>query len=94
MLTTQQNTDRRGNKQLLAINVMNIFIYIGTKVYYKWRNSQREKKWNALSKEVGFAFCFFWRPNDKADMRLQEQLAYLDSTEDSGSKRLDFRFSH
>jgi len=32
---------------------MNIFIYILTKVYYIWRNKQRDAKWNALTKEVG-----------------------------------------
>jgi len=45
-------TDRRGNKQLVAISVMNIFIYVLTKVYYIWRNKQRDAKWNALTKEV------------------------------------------
>ncbi|KAK4448891.1 major facilitator superfamily domain-containing protein [Podospora aff. communis PSN243] len=65
---------RRGNRVLVGINVANIFIYISTKLYYIWRNKQKEKQWSALSKD--------------------EQLNYLETTKDSGSKRLDFRFAH
>jgi hypothetical protein len=65
---------RRGNRVLVGINVANIFIYILTKLYYIWRNKQKEKQWSALSKD--------------------EQINYLETTKDSGSKRLDFRFAH
>ncbi|KAF2474920.1 MFS general substrate transporter [Lindgomyces ingoldianus] len=37
----------RGNKQLLAIAVGNVAIYLLTKGFYVWRNKQREKRWNA-----------------------------------------------
>ncbi|KAK5655594.1 hypothetical protein OQA88_5525 [Cercophora sp. LCS_1] len=65
---------RRGNRVLLGINCMNIVIYLITKAYYKWRNKQRDAKWDALTKE--------------------EQITYLETTTDQGSKRLDFRFAH
>jgi hypothetical protein len=42
---------KRGNKQLLAINVMNIFLYLFVKAYYVFRNKQRDKKWNAMTEE-------------------------------------------
>jgi hypothetical protein len=42
---------KRGNKQLLAILVMNFFLYGGTKAYYVWRNKSRDAKWNALSED-------------------------------------------
>jgi len=42
---------KRGNKQLLAINVMNIFLYILVKAYYSWRNKKREEKWASMTEE-------------------------------------------
>lgn len=44
--------DRRGNKQLVAICVANIVIYALAKLYYIWRNKQRDRDWNAMTKEV------------------------------------------
>ena len=45
-------SDRRGNRVLLAINSLNICIYISTKVYYVWRNKQRDKIWNNMTEDV------------------------------------------
>jgi hypothetical protein len=42
---------RRGNKQLLAIACMNIVLYILVKVYYVYRNKQRDNKWKAFTEE-------------------------------------------
>ncbi|KAL1594587.1 hypothetical protein SLS60_010348 [Paraconiothyrium brasiliense] len=42
---------RTGNRVLLGICVLNIFIYAFNKVYYVWRNKQRDRKWNALTAE-------------------------------------------
>jgi len=91
MLSLTAVSDRRGNKFLLGINIMNIGIYLLTKAYYTWRNRKREEKWNALTKEVR------QHPTLTPDpllTRVKEQLKYLDTTTDSGSKRLDFRFAH
>ncbi|KAJ3536917.1 hypothetical protein NM208_g6518 [Fusarium decemcellulare] len=65
---------RRGNKQLTAICASNIIVYLLAKSYYIWRNKQRDRAWDALSKE--------------------EQIHYLETTTDAGSKRKDFRFAH
>ncbi|KAI1466074.1 MFS general substrate transporter [Daldinia caldariorum] len=65
---------RRGNKQLVAICAANIVIYGLIKVYYIYRNKQRDRDWNAMSRE--------------------EQIRYLETTTDQGSKRKDFRFAH
>lgn len=90
MLSLTSFSDRRGNKFLLGINIMNIGIYLLTKAYYTWRNKKREEKWNALTKEVRERQTL-----TLASLTLvQEQLTYLDTTTDSGSKRLDFRFAH
>lgn len=38
---------RRGNRQLIGINVGVIFLYIAVHFYYKWVNSRRDAIWNA-----------------------------------------------
>ncbi|KAI1092596.1 MFS general substrate transporter [Rostrohypoxylon terebratum] len=63
-----------GNKQLAIICAANIVIYILIKVYYIWRNKQKDNEWNSLTRA--------------------EQLDYLKTTKDQGSKRKDFRFVH
>lgn len=42
---------RRGNTTLLFINLFSILIFLLTKIYYVWRNKQKESIWNALSEE-------------------------------------------
>ena len=63
---------RRGNRVLVAITSYNIILYVGTKLYYVWRNKQRDKVWLGM--------------NEK------QRREYLETTEDKGNKRLDFRF--
>lgn len=44
--------DLRGNKILITICVFNLTIlYPGTKLYYRWRNAQRDKIWNKMTSE-------------------------------------------
>lgn len=46
-------SDLRGNRNLIIICCINLFIlYPGTRWYYKLKNAQRDKKWNAMSIEV------------------------------------------
>ncbi|KAF7593207.1 hypothetical protein BBP40_011837 [Aspergillus hancockii] len=42
---------KRGNRVLVALVIMNIFIYLLTKAYYVWRNASRDKKWGAMTQE-------------------------------------------
>lgn len=43
---------RRGNKVLITIACFNLVVlYPGTKVYYMWRNKQRDRIWDAMSPE-------------------------------------------
>ncbi|KAI8964175.1 allantoate permease [Daldinia sp. FL1419] len=42
---------RRGNSTLLVINLVSILVFLLTKLYYVWRNKQKERVWNALSEE-------------------------------------------
>jgi len=40
---------KQGDRVLLALTVTNIVLYLLAKVYYVFRNKQRERKWNALT---------------------------------------------
>ncbi|KZT05894.1 MFS general substrate transporter [Laetiporus sulphureus 93-53] len=42
---------RRGNKDLIAIAVMNIVLYVLTHYFYRTINHRREKKWNSMTAE-------------------------------------------
>jgi hypothetical protein len=41
----------RGNSTLIGINVLALCLFIFARLYYTWRNSTREKKWNAMSQD-------------------------------------------
>lgn len=41
----------RGNNALIGINILAIVLFLGTKVYYMWRNKRREAVWGAMSEE-------------------------------------------
>jgi len=41
----------RGNLDLVGINLLAIAVFILTKVYYVWRNRQKEKGWNAMTED-------------------------------------------
>ncbi|KAI0126961.1 major facilitator superfamily domain-containing protein [Xylariales sp. AK1849] len=40
---------KRGNGALIGIDVLAILLFVLTKVYYMWRNKQRDTVWNALT---------------------------------------------
>ncbi|KAL7928228.1 major facilitator superfamily domain-containing protein [Trichoderma chlorosporum] len=42
----------RGNFNLVIINLLGIVLFLLTKIYYIWRNKQREKVWNAMTEEA------------------------------------------
>lgn len=51
--TKESLLDLRGNRNLIIISIINVAIlYPGTKLYYKWRNNQRDKVWDAMTSEV------------------------------------------
>lgn len=58
----------RGNRQCLYLCYMNIVIYLLTKVYYIWRNNQKDKKWNALTEEERLEYLS--NPPDEGNKRL------------------------
>ncbi|KAB8267013.1 major facilitator superfamily domain-containing protein [Aspergillus minisclerotigenes] len=40
---------RTGNKVLIALAVWSIFVFIGAKFYYMWRNKKNTEKWDVMS---------------------------------------------
>ncbi|KAN0102897.1 MFS general substrate transporter [Hyaloscypha variabilis] len=42
---------KRGNHVLISILILNIFLYLGTKLYYVKRNAYRERVWGAMNEE-------------------------------------------
>ena len=47
---------RRGNLVLFIVNLLAIGLFVATKLYYVWRNNQREKIWNAMTAEEKEAY--------------------------------------
>ncbi|KAI5795367.1 major facilitator superfamily domain-containing protein [Peziza echinospora] len=65
---------RRGNKVLIAICVYNIFLFVGAKFYYIWRNSQREKIWGLMTAEE--KQHYLRTTTDKGNRRLDFRFAH------------------
>ncbi|KAL5003232.1 major facilitator superfamily domain-containing protein [Aspergillus recurvatus] len=54
--TEDQPYYRKGNKVLIALAVVSIFLFIAAKIYYVWRNRQNKARWEALSSEQREAY--------------------------------------
>jgi hypothetical protein len=65
---------KRGNRVLLFLIVLNIFLYLGTKVYYVRRNAQRDKKWDAMSKDEKMKYLS--TTTDEGNKRLDFRFAH------------------
>ncbi|OJJ88671.1 putative MFS transporter [Aspergillus glaucus CBS 516.65] len=65
---------KRGNRVLVGLAVMNIFIYLLTKVYYVWRNASRDRKWNAMSKDEKMNYLATTK--DEGNKRLDFRFAH------------------
>ncbi|KAJ9353404.1 hypothetical protein DTO027B9_5331 [Paecilomyces variotii] len=47
---------RRGNTNLVIINIVVIFVFLGAKAYYVYQNRRRDRIWNAMTKEERNAY--------------------------------------
>lgn len=47
---------RRGNTNLVIINIVVIFVFLGAKTYYVYQNRRRDRIWNAMTKEERNAY--------------------------------------
>lgn len=50
---------KRGNRNLIIINVLSVLLFFFAKAYYVLKNKSRERKWNAMTPEV--CVCFLIR---------------------------------
>ena len=65
---------KRGNRVLVALVVMNFFIYCLTKAYYVFRNTQRDRKWNSFSEEQKVEYLA--NPGVEGNKRLDFRFAH------------------
>jgi len=65
---------RRGNRNLIAINVLSIVLFLFAKAYYVWKNKTREKKWQSLSREEQIDYIA--NSKDKGAKRLDFRFAH------------------
>lgn len=77
---------RRGNRNLIIINCISIGVFLASKIYYVYRNKQKESKWNAFTDEVSFSayqdlgILLTSRRNAKIILRIVRILAVRDWT--------------
>ncbi len=64
---------RTGNKVLLALTAYNIFLFIGAKFFYMWRNNVRHQKWTQMSEEEKATYLATTK--DKGNKRLDFRFA-------------------
>ncbi|KAG0650957.1 putative transporter [Hyphodiscus hymeniophilus] len=65
---------RRGNKVLLSILIGNIFLYLGSKLYYVKRNAYRDRKWNSMDQEK--KLIYLATTTDEGNKRLDFRFAH------------------
>ncbi len=65
---------KRGNHVLLSLLVLNIFLYLGTKLYYVKRNSWRDKRWNSMSEDEKMTYLA--TTTDEGNKRLDFRFAH------------------
>ena len=68
---------------------MNIVLYLLTYFFYRTLNKKREKVWNSWTPKVSYLIHCTRNTNTEPS---QEQQEYLDTTEDEGNRRVNFRF--
>ncbi|KAH8807977.1 major facilitator superfamily domain-containing protein [Xylogone sp. PMI_703] len=65
---------KHGNRVLIAINVVVVFLFLFAKVYYVWKNKIRDKKWNAMTREEQVHYILTTK--DKNSRRLDFRFAH------------------
>lgn len=58
----------RGNKVCLGIACLNVFLYLGVKAYYVWRNKQKGKRWDGMTEDERLQYLS--DPPDEGNKRL------------------------
>ncbi len=63
----------KGNKVLLGLVAYNIILFIASKVYYEWRNKQRDERWNTMTRDERLHYLATTK--DKGNKRLDFRFA-------------------
>lgn len=74
------HTDKRGNRVLIAICVLNMVLYLFTYLFYRGINKRRERTWDSWTAKV--ADMHHSLSANALTLFLQEQQEYLDTTKD------------
>lgn len=64
----------RGNRVLLLLVTLNIFLYLGTKLYYVKRNAWRNRKWSRMREAEKMAYLS--TTTDDGNKRLEFRFAH------------------
>ncbi|PMD36933.1 MFS general substrate transporter [Hyaloscypha variabilis F] len=79
IISTQiyQNKDKplyyAGNQVLLGIAAYNVILFVGAKFYYTWKNNQRDKIWDSMTREEKLNYLATTK--DKGNKRLDFRFA-------------------
>jgi len=65
---------QRGNHVLLALLILNIFLYLGTKIYYVKRNEYRDQKWVKMTEDEKMVYLA--TTTDEGSKRLDFRFAH------------------
>ncbi|PVH83653.1 retrograde regulation protein 2 [Cadophora sp. DSE1049] len=65
---------KRGNHILLSLLALNIFLYLGTKIYYVKRNAYRDRIWNRMSEDE--KLTYLTTTTDEGNKRLDFRFAH------------------
>lgn len=65
---------KRGNRNLIIINVLAILLFLFAKAYYVTKNKIRDRKWNAMTQEERIDYIRNTR--DTASRRLDFRFAH------------------
>jgi len=65
---------KRGNRVLLFLIVLNICLYLGTKIYYVKRNEYRDRKWDAMTEDE--KLIYLATTTDEGNKRLDFRFAH------------------
>jgi len=64
---------RRGNKVLLGIAAYNATLFVGTKIFYVWKNNKRDQIWYSMTEEERIHYLA--TTEDKGNKRLDFRFA-------------------
>jgi len=87
-------TDKRGSRVLIGICAANILLYLFTFLFYRGLNQHREKIWMSMTPKVRVGHSSKLSSDDSDANSAQEQTEYLETTNDVGNQRLDYRFAY